>query len=82
MHELWTELYRPNKIEDYVFRDAAQRRQIEGWVKEGALPHLLFSGAPGTGKCLGGSEEIEVEINNSSLTPKQIMALSIYKTSS
>lgn len=50
MKELWTEKYRPNNIEDYVFRDAAQQHQIENWVKEGALPHLLFSGAPGTGK--------------------------------
>ena len=50
MKELWTEKYRPNNVDDYVFRDAAQKHQIENWVKEGALPHLLFSGAPGTGK--------------------------------
>ena len=24
--------------------------QVSGWVNEGALPYLLFSGAPGTGK--------------------------------
>jgi len=50
MKELWTEKYRPSTIEDYVFRDVAQQRQIQNWVAEGALPHLLFSGAPGTGK--------------------------------
>ncbi len=50
MKELWTEKYRPNNVDDYVFRDDAQKHQIENWVKEGALPHLLFSGAPGTGK--------------------------------
>ena len=50
MKELWTEKYRPSTIEDYVFRDEAQQRQIKNWVAEGALPHLLFSGAPGTGK--------------------------------
>lgn len=50
MKELWTEKYRPSTIEDYVFRDQAQQRQIQNWVAEGALPHLLFSGAPGTGK--------------------------------
>jgi replication factor C small subunit len=33
-----------------VFRDEGQRQQVSGWVQEGALPHLLFSGAPGTGK--------------------------------
>ena len=50
MKELWTEKYRPSSIEDYVFRDEGQRQQVSGWVQEGALPHLLFSGAPGTGK--------------------------------
>ena len=50
MKELWTEKYRPSKIETYVFRDESQRQQVSGWVQEGALPHLLFSGAPGTGK--------------------------------
>ena len=50
MKELWTEKYRPSKVDDYVFRDAAQKQQVAGWVAEGALPHLLFSGAPGTGK--------------------------------
>lgn len=50
MRDLWVEKYRPSKIEDYVFRDAGQRNQVAGWIKEGALPHLLFSGAPGTGK--------------------------------
>jgi DNA polymerase III delta prime subunit len=33
-----------------VFRDDTQRQQVEGWVKSGAIPHLLFSGAPGVGK--------------------------------
>lgn len=50
MKELWTEKYRPNTVSDYVFRDADQKRQVTGWVESGAMPHLLFSGAPGTGK--------------------------------
>ena len=50
MKELWTEKYRPSSIGTYVFRDEGQRQQVSGWVKEGALPHLLFSGAPGVGK--------------------------------
>tara|TARA_B100000900_G_scaffold145123_2_gene122980 strand:- start:1826 stop:2749 length:924 start_codon:yes stop_codon:yes gene_type:complete len=50
MKELWTEKYRPSNIGTYVFRDEGQRQQVSGWVKEGALPHLLFSGAPGVGK--------------------------------
>ena len=50
MKELWTEKYRPTNIDTYVFRDDKQRQQVTGWKDDGALPHLLFSGAPGTGK--------------------------------
>jgi replication factor C small subunit len=50
MKKLWTELYRPETIADYVFRDEEQRAQVQGWINSGAIPHLLFSGAPGVGK--------------------------------
>ena len=50
MKELWTEKYRPKLLKDYVVRDENQRQQIQGWIRDGAIPHLLFSGAPGTGK--------------------------------
>ena len=50
MKELWTEKYRPKNIHEYVFRDAKQKQQVAGWLADGALPHLLFSGAPGPGK--------------------------------
>ncbi|MBR20246.1 MAG: hypothetical protein CMA64_08920 [Euryarchaeota archaeon] len=50
MKQLWTEKYRPKTIEDYVFRDEAQKNQVQGWVSEKSIPHLLFSGAPGVGK--------------------------------
>jgi replication factor C small subunit len=48
--KLWTEAYRPRTIGDYVFRDSAQRQQVQSWIDAGAIPHLLFSGAPGVGK--------------------------------
>jgi replication factor C small subunit len=50
MRELWTEIYRPKSVNDYVFRDQAQRQQIENWIAEGSIPHLLFSGGAGVGK--------------------------------
>jgi DNA polymerase III delta prime subunit len=50
MKELWVEKYRPKKVEDYVFRDTAQKKQVESWIKEGSIPHLLLSGAAGIGK--------------------------------
>ena len=50
MKQLWTEKYRPNDIDGYVFRDEEQKTQVKGWIESGAIPHLLFSGAPGVGK--------------------------------
>jgi replication factor C small subunit len=50
MKELWTEKYRPQKIQDYVFTDSNQRQQVESWIRDGAIPHILLSGSPGTGK--------------------------------
>jgi replication factor C small subunit len=50
MKQLWTEKYRPDNINEYVFRDNEQKSQVKGWIDSGAIPHLLFSGAPGVGK--------------------------------
>ena len=50
MNKLWVEKFRPNTIAEYVFKDVAQKRQVESWVKEGSIPHLLFSGSAGIGK--------------------------------
>lgn len=50
MKELWVEKYRPTKISEYVFRDEAQKAQVKSWIDSKAIPHLLFSGGPGTGK--------------------------------
>jgi DNA polymerase III delta prime subunit len=49
-NKLWVEKYRPNTIQDYVFVNERQKKQVEGWVSEGTIPHLLLSGDPGTGK--------------------------------
>jgi DNA polymerase III delta prime subunit len=50
MKQLWVEQYRPKDVDGYVFRDEAQREQVKQWIKEGTIPHLLFSGAAGIGK--------------------------------
>jgi replication factor C small subunit len=47
---LWVEKYRPKTIDGYVFRDEIQRRQVQSWIKEQSIPHLLLSGSPGIGK--------------------------------
>ena len=48
--ELWVEKYRPSSVDTYVFKDDAQRKQVQNWITDGGIPHLLFSGSPGTGK--------------------------------
>jgi replication factor C small subunit len=48
--KLWVETYRPKTMDEYVFKDAGQRRQVANWVKEKSIPHLLFSGSAGIGK--------------------------------
>jgi replication factor C small subunit len=50
MKDIWVESYRPKTVSEYVFKDRAQRAQVERWVKDASIPHLLFSGSPGTGK--------------------------------
>jgi replication factor C small subunit len=74
MKELWVEKYRPKTIDGYVFRDERQRKQIETWIKDQSIPHLLFSGGAGIGKTtmakilineLGISEYDVLELNAS-----------------
>ena len=73
-NKLWVEKYRPNTVADYVFVDERQKKQVEGWVRDGSIPHLLLSGDPGTGKTtlakvliheLGVEEYDVLEINAS-----------------
>jgi replication factor C small subunit len=48
--KLWVEKYRPASINDYVWRDEAQRLQVMEWIKNKSIPHIILSGSPGTGK--------------------------------
>ena len=50
MKELWVEKYRPKTVEGYVFKDDTLKEQINKWIKEGSIPHIMLSGNAGTGK--------------------------------
>lgn len=50
MKTLWVEKYRPNTVDGYVWRDDNQRDQVNSWIKNKSIPHLLFSGSAGIGK--------------------------------
>lgn len=49
-HSLWTEKWRPQKLADYVFSNPQQKAQIEKFITNQDIPHLLLHGSPGTGK--------------------------------
>jgi len=69
MKNLWVETYRPKSIKDYVFKDEKQKKQIAKWIQGGALPHMLLSGGPGTGK----STLIKVLLNELHVDPYDIL---------
>jgi replication factor C small subunit len=50
MQQLWVEKYRPDSVDGYVFVDQAQREQVESWIRDKSIPHLMLSGSAGTGK--------------------------------
>ena len=50
MKELWVEKYRPSTVDGYVFVDQSQREQVQQWIRDGSIPHLMLSGSAGTGK--------------------------------
>jgi DNA polymerase III delta prime subunit len=50
MKELWVEKYRPNTVDGYAFVDETQREQVQAWIRDGSIPHLMLSGSAGTGK--------------------------------
>lgn len=47
--EIWVEKYRPRTLDDVVGQDEIVLR-LKGYVEKKNIPHMLFSGPPGTGK--------------------------------
>ena len=76
MKYLWVEKYRPNTVDEYVFRDESQKRQIEGWIKSGEIPHLLFSGSAGIGK----TTLARILFNELDINPYDILEINASRT--
>ncbi|MCK4730377.1 MAG: replication factor C small subunit [Candidatus Aenigmarchaeota archaeon] len=49
MFELWTEKYRPKKLEE-VFGQQNTIKRLKAFVSKGSIPNLMFAGMQGTGK--------------------------------
>lgn len=47
---LWCEAYRPQALDGYVFQNEQHRLQINKFVLDGDIPHLLLTGTQGSGK--------------------------------
>jgi len=47
--ELWTEKYRPQKLDEIINQKHVVDR-MRVWVKEGSIPNMLFAGRAGVGK--------------------------------
>lgn len=78
MKELWVEKYRPNTIDNYVFRDAHQKEQVQSWIKQGTIPHLLFSGNAGIGK----TTLAKILFNELDINPLDILEINASRTNS
>lgn len=49
--ELWYSKYRPETLNDYIWKNKELKEKISGWIKDPAsLPHVIFEGPSGTGK--------------------------------
>ena len=49
MIEIWTEKYRPSKLDEVIGQEHIVK-SLKAYVKSGNIPHLLFAGPAGTGK--------------------------------
>jgi replication factor C small subunit len=49
MLEIWTEKYRPRKLDEVVGQESITTR-LKAFVKEGSIPNMLFAGPAGCGK--------------------------------
>ena len=49
MTEIWTEKYRPKKLDEIVGQEEIIKR-LKGFVEKSNIPNLLFAGMQGTGK--------------------------------
>ena len=55
--EVWIEKYRPQALDDVMGQEAIVER-LQSYISKQDLPHLLFSGPAGVGKCVTGETPV------------------------
>ena len=55
--EIWIEKYRPQTLDDIHGQEAAVER-LQSYIDQDDVPHLLFSGPAGVGKCVTGDTPV------------------------
>ena len=78
LQELWTEKYRPNTLDGYVFSNEQQKEQLEDWVEKKSIPNVLFTGSPGVGK----STAAKILLNLLNINPLDILELNASRNNS
>jgi len=48
--KLWWTKHRPDTLKNFIFQNTDQERQINKFISDGDIPHLLFYGVRGSGK--------------------------------
>ena len=60
-HHIWVEKYRPKSLSEYIGNESL-KETFQKYVDQQDLNNILLHGKPGTGKCLGFDEKIDIEI--------------------
>jgi len=69
--QLLNEVYRPQKVDDYVFPNEDMERRVRRWISEGEFPNLLLYGKPGVGK----SSAARMIINEMDIDDSDVMTI-------
>ena len=75
---LWVEKHRPQTLSEYVFSDEGQKRQVQSWIDEGSIPHLLLWGDAGVGK----TTLAKVLINELGIDPLDVLEINASRENS
>lgn len=60
---IWSEKYRPKTIQECILPEIT-KKMLQGNLDSGKVPHYLFTGSAGTGKCLDPNELIEIFVSD------------------